>query len=69
VVRRVGDKVTGEDGGGDLLRHRGVRRQVIGGPQECRLVGVLDRDLGDDRPPKMTIARSQASWTSFSSDV
>ena len=35
-------------GRGDLLGHRRIGRQVVGGPQERRLVGVLDGDLGDD---------------------
>ena len=33
---------------GDLFGHRHVGRQVVGGAQEGRLVGVLDGDLGDD---------------------
>ena len=35
---------------GGLLRHRHVRRQVVRGAQERRLVGLLDGDLGHDPP-------------------
>ena len=30
-----------------VFGHRRIGREVVGGPQERRLVGILDRDLGD----------------------
>ena len=44
LVRRLGR----DDLGGDLLRHRRVGLEVVGGPQERRLVGVGRGDLRHD---------------------
>ena len=62
--RRLGDRF-----GRDLLGHERVRLQVVGRPQERRLVSVGGVELADDPSSEDDDARSQTSWISLSSDV
>ena len=71
---QLGEKATCVDPGPAALREdavigRRIARQPIGGAHQGGLVGVSTGITSTTRPPKITMARSQASCISSSSEV